>query len=186
MQSKEEFTCKKSSTETYSLRFKDGNWAKFLIDSDSWSFSVQFANGSYAYNGWSPEKTRTFKKFLCSLKRDKEYLLNKLTDTTFSLEESIKKWKRFIKEDRKNEYLSKEEAKDAYFDLENILANGCANEEVFYFKIIESPVLSKMEKIHWEDAYVKDFPEEAYWFFDKLFLAFISELEKEQKEDAVL
>ena len=138
---------------------------------------MQFPGGSYAYNGWSPETDRTFKKFLCTL--DKPYLLNKLADTVLDFDASINLWRKYIFEDRREGRLTKEQASDAYDDLIEIEGDNCSTADAFYYKLHESFILDQMLNTHWEDPYVKDFSPQANWFYDKLFATLIEVLKKE-------
>lgn len=109
---------KRSGSERYDIRLgKHDAWAIFTIGTDG-QFSCHSDYGDYNY-WWSSIGSCTFKQFIVTL-RDPDYLLGKVTGgrRTFNLRRTLQSWRDDIVEARKDQRITKDQARRLYDELD--------------------------------------------------------------------
>ncbi|KFX55810.1 hypothetical protein FDC50_15020 [Clostridium botulinum] len=127
----EEYTCKKSTCEKYDIRFNRGEWAFITIDESTGLFQAHSSFGDYNYS-WPYHGRKSFKHFILELADDPSYFLGKVAkDDYFYDDETKENWKKKIIEDRRENYLNKEQARELWNIVEEIeyySAESCQRE----------------------------------------------------------
>ncbi|MCS3690895.1 hypothetical protein [Bradyrhizobium elkanii] len=108
-----------NEVERYIIR-ADHEWAFIYVDEKTGVFAAYSSFGTYAYC-WAHIGTSTLKEFLSEL--DFDYFMGKtrgLELKQFDFHATIKGMKEFICDQRRQEALDKDEARDAWYDIEAI------------------------------------------------------------------
>lgn len=110
------------------------------------SFDCQSDYGNYAYQ-WGAIGSRTFKQFLCSL--DKDYFLKKTRPKDyleFDASATCKAIRQDIIERRRNGYVTKEKARECWYDVQ-CLDDYTIRESDFFYKL-ETTVIGEVLYSH--------------------------------------
>lgn len=109
----EDYIFKKSTCETYTIRWGGFGWAIFAIDEATGLFNCQSDYGDYNYM-WPNHGRKSFKHFILELAKDTSYLLKKVTKPdTFNYDDAVKKWKNVLIQMRR-EGETKEKVRSAW------------------------------------------------------------------------
>lgn len=129
----------KIDVERYQIRTKHG-WALIYLDEKHGTFLCCSDYGDYNYI-WSHRGSQTLKQFVSNL--DFEYFMKKTRPgyETFSPKASIKMIKEHIAETRYHGWMTKDQARDAWNDLERI--DHYQHEQLFLQEIAESEDLMR-------------------------------------------
>ena len=127
----------KNTTETYSLRGDKCLWAKINLDINQQSVNVMISSDYGSYNYYWTHCGISPKKFLISL--DMHYAMKKLMGGTDNLyqpdwESRSVSLKKIIIEARRDNRLSKDEAKKAWREIVDIMHDS--NDENLYYERI--------------------------------------------------
>ena len=175
-----EFICRKSQAEVYSIRPKQGfGWGIFMIDEGTGSLSVISDYENYNYRWGSGCFSGSFKKFLTEI--DTGYLLDKVAHDCIELkfDESVVKWKKEIIEARRENGWEKEKIRELWDDFESIISEY-QNEQCIQLKIFESELSNIIDVC--EGFGVRGYDSSARQFADELWPMFIDVLKKEINE----
>lgn len=180
---------RKSLVEKY-LIHKNGNWAEFFIDEAYGTLTIRSSFGTYSY-GWD-SYGHDLKAFLLSI-MDKEdgyygYILGKLSkgEREFLFDETIKEMKSKILEERREDEINEEEAREMWDEIEGL--DECSTGNEFYHLVGNASTF--LEHFGWEqvgDMIREGTPNKllrlAEFFFPIICEQFQKELnEKESKE----
>ncbi|MDU2064395.1 MAG: hypothetical protein E6713_06085 [Sporomusaceae bacterium] len=157
-----EYTFEKSTCQCYDIRFGHGDWAIFTIEENGGLFNCHSSYGAYNYS-WPKRGRKSFKHFLIEIARDAEgYLLNKVSDrNSVMFDKTIAKWKKEILDWRKQGSISKEQARQAFDDIEHI-DEGSSD---YLYSQMHSSSLSNICPDAWEVFSVEtDYPHDAKVF----------------------
>jgi hypothetical protein len=135
----EDVKCTKSVCEKYTLIFNNKwDWAIFTIDNTG-MFNCQSSFGNYNYH-WS-HFGNCFKSFLINL--DSGYLFTKLCNKNyFDFDEYLKSSKKVIFRMRKENEITKQQAKDLYHYFTNELDQS--GYEIVSYQIWESKLVNEV------------------------------------------
>jgi len=136
----------KTLAVVYKLRnIPEGGWADITLR--EWkgggTFDCQSDYGNYA-NTWTAIGSRTFKQFLCGL--DMDYFLKKTRPRDyriFDAEKTCKQIKENIIESRKNNDLSKEDARTCWEEIDDI-ENEDPNDTTGFWYLLEKTRLVEL------------------------------------------
>lgn len=162
------YTFKKSTCERYDIRLKDScGWAIITIDEYGGLFNVQSDYGSYSYS-WPNHGRKSFKHFILELIQDKSYFLGKVANENYYYQDETEKaWKEQIIQDRKDEELDKEQAREVWDEI--IRFDYYTSYEDIQRQCYENDVICKYYCEPWETfEVIKGFPPEANMFADKI------------------
>ena len=177
----EKFTCKKSTVEKYDIRWGRGEWALFTIDLETNTMQCHSSYGDYVHNWPSPGDS--FKKFLIDLEKNWGYLLNKVSDTVFDFEETIKRWKELIIEYRRGSNIDKEAARECWQVVVDCETYGVENEGYCYCHVAQNRAIEEHFSGAWEAFdVVKTFPRSAIIFAKEIWPMLCKVLREELKE----
>lgn len=113
---------KKSTSETYFLRFDDSKclWAEITIN-DQGSFNAQSDNGDFCYR-WPKHGRKSFKHFIMNeLVSDPHYFLKKVAEEDYyDSWKTERAWKKKVRELRYEREIPKDLAREMYGDIEDI------------------------------------------------------------------
>lgn len=176
-----EYTYKKSTCERYDIRLKDSwGWAIITIDENGGLFNAQSDYGNYNYS-WPNHGRKSFKHFILELVRDKSYFLRKVADDNFYYQEETEKaWKEQIIQDRQEEYLSQEEARELWDEV--VEFDYYTSSESIQHQCYENSVVCKYYDDPWEVfEVVSGFSPQAHAFVDVI-MPILGEIIKKEIE----
>jgi hypothetical protein len=177
-ENKLEFCAEKSTTDRYTLRWKDRPWwAVFMVSEDGF-LSVQSDFGDYSYR-W-PAPGQPFKEFLTDI--DTHYLMGKFgRREEFNLTETLIQIQRDILEYRQEESITAEDAREAW-DATMRLSNECDEDQSdFYHQLMrDTPILTIVYRGDYTSVpCVNEYPAMLRAFCANIWPAFIDTLKKE-------
>jgi hypothetical protein len=161
----------KSTCEMYTLKIPENLewrciWAKIIIDENAWMFSCISDAGNFSYR-WPSESHRTFKKFLTQI--DMGYLMRKIEPRAeeFNYEETIKRLKKWLFQDRREGIISKESARSDYtalnyFEYEN-------SPDLLMNYLVENTKLFSEDYSYTAEHFKYDYTPEAITFTEVVF-----------------
>lgn len=162
----------------------DGEWAEFYVNkrdpvmdfsghsrySASWCcLSSYGVFGHYWHSMGSP-----FKQFVAKLEED--YLLCKIGRKIASADVTLDSVRRAIKSIRRNENISKDDAREAWGAVDAI-ADEYYPAEILISKLSEAEEIEKLE-LDWTEINTMDWESDAVQFVRKLWPAFVEALNK--------
>ena len=175
----EDYMFKKSTCETYTIRWGVFGWAVFAIDEETGLFNCQSDYGDYNYM-WPNHGRKSFKHFIIELAEDTHYLLKKVSkDDSFNYEKTIESWKNLIIEIRKERICTKEKARGAW-DVVINLDDFSGSPDMCQREVFESDEISHLYPEPWYvfDAYM-EYPLGARAFAHEIMPIFADLLRKE-------
>jgi hypothetical protein len=181
MKNIEDYTVTKSTVECYKIRHPSGMyWADITIDASDRSGRIQIASDFGDYQRYWGACGKSFKEFLCSL--DMHYAAGKFgANDWFDHDKTIRGYKLSVIEYRRNESISKEEARKIYDEINDVdTKGGCttSNELVNYI----SGKDALMEFFDYMPEVTRDITPQFRKFWATAWVVFINELKREAKE----
>jgi hypothetical protein len=174
-----EFTFKKSTSERYDIRPKQGSgWGIFTIDENGGVFHCQSDYGDYSYM-WPNHGRESFKHFLCEI--DTYYLLDKVAQRDyFNHDKYFESWKKAIIKLRKDGDCAKEQAKDAWDFIEYYLGD-CDSCDICGERLSNSKKIRAIAGDEWWYTFElgKDYSPQVMAFANELLPMFIQILKQE-------
>lgn len=151
-------------------------WAIIFLDKTTVSIHSDYGNWSYS---WTNHGCESLKRFLVQTELD--YLGNKFCNgkTESDYKDSIKRIRQDVIQYRKEEYITKEEARDALDHLKNDdLELYSTNDDLFLTTLLQEKVFYK---IYEESGFpiTKKLPRQFEMFYERIWKVFIEELKKE-------
>ena len=166
----------KEKVEVYKIRgIEMGGWADITIDDNGkrGRISISSSHGDWAYY-WHQCGT-SFKDFLCGL--DIGYISGKFgCSNHFNLNDTIESWKQSVIDERKQEYLSKDEARFLFNEIKEIEEMGPNKEGVKHMLWNTEKLLSFFES---SPHLVTEISPSFRFFWDKIWKPFTEGLKKE-------
>lgn len=175
----EQYVFEKSTCEKYTLRWNHGGWAVFTIDENG-LFNCQSDYGDYQYM-WPRHGRKSFKHFILELARDSHYLLRKVAkDDYFYEDETLEKWKQAIITERKENNITKNQARDLWDEINQIdLSNSYSAQQGIY----ESRLINEIYEEPWYVfEVVTGYEPQARYFAKEIMPMFAEILRKEIEE----
>lgn len=163
----EEYNFKKLTCERYDIKLKNSyGWAIITIDENGGLFNAQSDYGNYSYS-WPNHGRKSFKHFILELVKDKHYFLKKVSCSNFYYpNETEILWKQEVIRARKENELSKEEARELW---DEIIDFDYTSVESLEYQLCENYVLSKYYSEPWDSFNIsRDFSPQAYAFVNKI------------------
>lgn len=110
----------KSQVEVYKIRgLKHGAWADITIDANGTTGRISIASDYGSWERYWGACGCSFKEFLCDL--DIHYTAGKFgVGNSFDVTATIHEWKRHVFDDRRNEYIDAEKARELYDEINRI------------------------------------------------------------------
>lgn len=171
--------------EKYTIRNENNNWlASIFLDDELGQISVQSDYGSYSY-WWTKtgRGTETLKEFLSRANSD--YVMDKFgyggKNDHFYSSKTIDKIRQEILETRKNRRITKKEARDCFYELDEVDDDYNTSQELY--TELDRWATTTMELIYNNSPYdipwVNDTHPQLKAFMDKVWPLFIEEIKKE-------
>ncbi len=125
---KEKFSINKTSVELYKIRHESGFcWADITIDANGTTGRISIASDYGSWQYYWGACGESFKKFLCGL--DKSYIAGKFgADKWFDSEKTVAEYRRVIKENINDGYISKKKGIEALAELQCLEESSCKEE----------------------------------------------------------
>lgn len=157
-------------------------WAKIIIDDSSWMFSCISDAGNFSYR-WPSERHRTFKKFLTQI--DMGYLMRKIEPRAknFDYELTIKELKNSIFEQRRENNITKEQAKKDFEALKYLEYEN--SPDLIMYQLIENTKIFSDDYSWTADKMVYNHSPEAISFTEVVFPILQEALKTELGNDAL-
>ena len=120
-------------------------------------------NGNFQYR-WRNHGRKSFKHFILELARDSHYFLKKVSDRSyFDADETEKLWKQKVIEYRKDDYITKERARELWDDIEDLL--GDVRDKTYVeMKVYKGTMFEGIDEPWCDFEVVTDYPRGAKHF----------------------
>jgi len=180
MSNKAEYTIEKSTVENYKIRHPSGMyWADITIDDNGTAGRIQIASDYGNWQNYWSHCGMLFKEFLIGLGID--YSANKFgCNKYFDLEVNIKNVKNHVIEMRKENFITKDQARKLFDEIKELDVDGIPDANSFYVTINNTQHLREMYYSGDFDIVTSTDPGyEQFW--KNVWPVFITELQNEKQ-----
>lgn len=171
----------KNTVEIYRIRdIENGGWADITIDASENTGRVSIASSHGSWERYWGSCGCPFKEFLCHL--DICYAASKFgSDNHFNLKATIKSWKEYVLQVRRDDDINEDEARELYSEIKRIEAESPGLEGVKYM-LWNSELLNFFD---YSPCIVIEINPAFVFFWDKIWKPFTEELKKETLEPSL-